>query len=410
MIAPSSSLPHVHSNEPNEAAPRNPVNLRVVLLADNDTLSGYGPILRRLVVGLLDEVADLTLLSLNESRWPDYLPSPPLRIIRQMRQPSTLKLDYDASDRHVMLRAPYYSLTDRLFSNRAALRLAEALRPYKPTLIHALSEKHMLSARRISKYLRVPYVVSLLRLPRWRWMFSQTRCGAVLPYGSDLARRMRTTWPAWSARIHPLPIGTHVLEKPCAFAHDRKKPHMFCCAPLEVGYGVASLINAAARLRRDGHDFGLTIAGRGNAKSDFWEQVRRLNLNTCVHFIEPLDTILNSIEAYKEMFRSVDIFVRPWPAEEFRVDLLEAMSVGAAVVAVTKGTDDLLIHEKTALSVPFRDDLALAKALERLLKNPSLAVTLGSGAQAYLRKHFLASRMITRLTHIYHDALAATRC
>lgn len=411
MIAPISPLPQMKNNHNQESAARfNPTNLRVVLLADNDTLSSYGPILRRLVVGLLDEVADLTLLSLDESHWPNYLPSPPLRIIRQMQHLASVQLEYDMSDRHVLLRAPYYSLTDRLFRNRAALRLADALSTYKPTLLHALSERQMLLARRISKYLRVPYVVSLLRLPRWRWMFSQTRCGGVLPYGSELARRLRTAWPKWSSRIHPLPIGTHVTKLPCAFAHGRQKTHIFCCAPLEENYGVANLINAVARLRQNGHNLFLTLSGRGHAKSDFWEQVQRLNLNRCVTFIEPLDTILNSVEAYKGIFRSVDIFVRPWPAEEFRADLLEAMSVGAAVVAATNGTDDLLIDEKTALIAPFRDDIALAATLERLLKDPALGASLGANAQAYVRKHFLASRMVTRLTHAYHDALAATRC
>ncbi|MCK5270263.1 MAG: hypothetical protein KAJ46_05735, partial [Sedimentisphaerales bacterium] len=53
-----------------------PANLRVVQLADNEALRSYGPVLRRMTVGLIDEVSDLSLLCLETSPMLEHVPSP----------------------------------------------------------------------------------------------------------------------------------------------------------------------------------------------------------------------------------------------------------------------------------------------------------------------------------------------
>ena len=60
--------PRVESDSTPEPAEGAAQPLRVVLLADEAALHCYGPVLRRLAVGLLDEVSDLTLVALGPSR------------------------------------------------------------------------------------------------------------------------------------------------------------------------------------------------------------------------------------------------------------------------------------------------------------------------------------------------------
>jgi hypothetical protein len=47
----------------------------------------------------------------------------------------------------------------------------------------------------------------------------------------------------------------------------------------------------------------------------------------------------------------------------------------------------------------------LTDALDRLLKDQSYARTLARQGQQYLRRHFLASQMITHLAKAYHHAV-----
>jgi glycosyltransferase involved in cell wall biosynthesis len=81
------------------------------------------------------------------------------------------------------------------------------------------------------------------------------------------------------------------------------------------------------------------------------------------------------------------------------------MSVGNAVVTAEGVENDMVINGKTALTVKFHDEQAMTDALEKLLKDHEYARSLGRSAQEYLRKHFLASRMIARLGKAYHQSL-----
>ncbi|MCK5270788.1 MAG: hypothetical protein KAJ46_08390, partial [Sedimentisphaerales bacterium] len=56
--------------------PAEPTKLRVVQLADSEALRSYGPVLRRMAVGLIDEVHDLSLLCLEASPMLEHVPSP----------------------------------------------------------------------------------------------------------------------------------------------------------------------------------------------------------------------------------------------------------------------------------------------------------------------------------------------
>ena len=76
-----------------------------------------------------------------------------------------------------------------------------------------------------------------------------------------------------------------------------------------------------------------------------------------------------------------------------------------AVVGAIVKKNDLVTEGKTALTIPFHNEQILTDKVERLLKDREYARQLAQCSQAYLRKHFLASRMITRLAKAYRSAL-----
>jgi len=316
-------------------------------------------------------------------------------------------LPLDPASRQVSISAPYYAFLEALWPHQRVRRIAEALASYRPTLVHALNEGQTWLTRRLSKQLGIPYTVSLLSFDHEPVGFSDRRCGAICPCTGTLARQVRQHHPRLATAVHRVPIGTHVTEEACAFSNAAVRPHIFCSSPLEYGHGLSSLLKAFKRVSTSDPPPHLTLCGRGPAESDLRRQTRQLGLTDHVHFIDPIDEIVWTSDAYKAILASVDIFVRPYVARLWRPDLLEAMSVGCAIVAVEGQLDDLILPDQTALTVPAQNEDALVAALERLLRDPTQARALGHNAQQHVRRHFLASHMITRLVEAYRLTLRA---
>ena len=58
------------------------------------------------------------------------------------------------------------------------------------------------------------------------------------------------------------------------------------------------------------------------------------------------------------------------------------------------------------VTVDYRDEKQLFGALDRLLEDRAYSQELAQNAQQHLRKHFLASRMVSRLARAYRQALS----
>ncbi|MBI9016845.1 MAG: glycosyltransferase family 4 protein [Phycisphaerae bacterium] len=379
--------------------------LRAILIGDDDDLHSYGPVLRRLSVGLLDDVADLSILSLGDSNLLKFVPSPPVRLIIEHKEPYQVKAVVNERDRHITISRPSLNILEYIWPHRRINRIAETLQAYKPTLLHALSGKHAKFVRRLSKHLNIPYVISVLACNNKNLAVSQRRCGQILPCFSSLTRQIRQARPNIANRVHHLTIGTHVNENPCCFNHDDKLPHLFCSTRLEHKYGLSTLLYAMAKLTENEHKFHLTISGHGPAESELRKLSSTLKLNNIVHFIEPLEDIIADNDAYKLFLQTVDIFIQPWTSQVWRPELTEAMAVGNAVV-VAQGTDnDLTQNNKAALTFNPNDSNSLAGQLELLLTDHDHARQLARQCQDHVRKHFLASQMISCLTKAYRQAV-----
>jgi len=389
--------------EPKSAGP---ALLRVVLLADDRSLQHYGPVLRRLSIGLLDEVSDLSLLCTGTSDLLQHVPSPPVRLITESRGYTEEPPQAYATARQLSVVRPRFDLYEHLLPQRRIHRITQALLPFKPALLHALSERQAQLARRLSKSLAIPYVLSILALEPAHLNFSPHRCGAILAGSSYLTRQIRGLYPALASRIHYLPIGTHVTDNPACFSREGKTPVLFCSCPLEKDKGLPVLILALKKLLEQNLAPHLLIAGKGPDEYLLRRLVRQCGVSDQVHFIPPVKCLTRDNEAFKAVLKTVDIFVQTCPVKMWQPELLEAMSVGNAVIAVDSRQNDLILPGKTALTIPFQQTQALADALRRLLTDRPFACRLALQAQDHLRKHFLASHMISRMAHTYRRAAA----
>ena len=99
------------------------------------------------------------------------------------------------------------------------------------------------------------------------------------------------------------------------------------------------------------------------------------------------------IEDVVRWYQRLTIYAFTSRNEGFGLTLIEAMSVGAALVATRAGAAELAVDDGvTGTLVPTDDAAALAQALEPLLRDPALAAAMGQrGRQRVLDRFSLAA-------------------
>lgn len=95
-----------------------------------------------------------------------------------------------------------------------------------------------------------------------------------------------------------------------------------------------------------------------------------------------------------------DIFIHSSKGEGCSNAILEAMSLGLPVIASdTGGTSEIV--EDNAILFPYRDQIALQSALEKLIENKSLRNEMGRKSEELFKKRFSLERMLEG----YHDII-----
>ena len=161
----------------------------------------------------------------------------------------------------------------------------------------------------------------------------------------------------------------------------RHRPTVLCVARLYPRKDIGTLIQAAARLRRDLPALRVLVVGDGPERRRLTALVRRLGLTGCVELRGQLD-----YEQLVSAYASCQVFCLPSRQEGFGIVYLEAMAAAKPVVAC-RGTaaEELVTHERNGLLVPQSDPDALAVALHRLLTDPGLRSRCGAGGPERVR-------------------------
>ncbi len=167
--------------------------------------------------------------------------------------------------------------------------------------------------------------------------------------------------------------------------------------------GYEYLIKATALLKQRDLDFELVIIGDGPLRGELEALAQELGAEGFVRFPgfnpKPLDVIASS-----------DIFVLSSLHEGISIALLEALSLGKAVVVTNVGGNpEVVAHEKSGLLVPARDESALADAFARLLTDRELRRRLGSAGRDVIKAEFTDRVMAGKTVRLYKDLLESGR-
>ena len=153
------------------------------------------------------------------------------------------------------------------------------------------------------------------------------------------------------------------------------------------------LLETVAGLRPR-NSFKLVILA-GSSFKPFLAQVRRLGLADRIVVRERVSNIEDYLQA-------ADLGLFTSESESFCLSILELMRFGRPSAAfAVGGIPEVVTTGQNGLLVPFGDTAALTRAVETLLKKPSLRAQLGRAAQLRARKHFSAAAIVPRYEALY---------
>ncbi|HUK01340.1 MAG TPA: glycosyltransferase [Steroidobacteraceae bacterium] len=163
--------------------------------------------------------------------------------------------------------------------------------------------------------------------------------------------------------------------------------------------GHSDLFKALAAVPADCGDYLCAIVGSGPLEAPLREQCRTLGLDSKVRFVGQRSDIPNILAA-------LDLFAMPSRWEGLPMALLEAMAVGAPVLATAVGEIPGVIADGVNGRLVSPGNVTqFTVALIELLRNPALRRQLGKAAQQTVVERFSAEQTARAYERLYDQAL-----
>ncbi|RYD78659.1 MAG: glycosyltransferase family 1 protein [Sphingobacteriales bacterium] len=160
------------------------------------------------------------------------------------------------------------------------------------------------------------------------------------------------------------------------------------------------LLNAFEKALQHNPDLFLLMVGDGDQKNEALEIVKKSGIGHRVIF-------QNFRQDVPAVLAAADIFILPSLWEGLPIGLLEAMSMGKAIIASdVDGTTDIIEHNKNGILIKLGDmDAALAPAILNMAKDEIARKTLGNKARETVKYNFNAADMTRKIEAAYQQLL-----
>jgi glycogen(starch) synthase len=245
-----------------------------------------------------------------------------------------------------------------------------------------------------------PTVVSLhapIRLPAAVLRRLLTEVEAVAAVSASMKQQFS---PLLAARTGPVRVIHNGLAFPAEPPAPLRQPATALCLGRmvhEKGFDIAlRALSQVPQLR-------LIVAGDGIALPALQQLAKELSIADRVEFrgwVHP--------QAVPDLLNEVSVVLMPSRWEEpFGLVALQAAQMGRPIIASRiGGLPEIIRHGETGLLVPHEDPSALAKALQTLSDESSVAAAMGSAARLHAADSFSIERCASQYQELY--ALAAT--
>ena len=216
--------------------------------------------------------------------------------------------------------------------------------------------------------------------------------------------------PPGIVRVIPYGVAVEKFDIPATRDEARKKLglpanrfYVGTVGRLEEQKGQRHLVNAIARLRREGMEVSLILIGSGREEEHLRDQVLREGIKDDVLF-------LGTRRDLPDLYRAMDVFALPSLWEGLPLALLSAMASGLPVVVTPVGGIPEVVRDgENGFLVPPEDPVALAAALRRVRENAELASACGRSAAETVRTEYSHRRNAERIMEVYEEILAGKR-
>ena len=154
------------------------------------------------------------------------------------------------------------------------------------------------------------------------------------------------------------------------------------------------LIDIAVKLKAEGINFKLFIAGSGELEGELKKLSERFNLQDHIIF-------MGFINNLKSFMTDLDLFILPSISEGFGYVLIEAMAASKPVVAFNTRTNPEIIKDgKTGFLVNFPDTALFKEKVKLLITDQGLRQEMGKRARAHVEQSFNINQKITEIENL----------
>lgn len=165
------------------------------------------------------------------------------------------------------------------------------------------------------------------------------------------------------------------------------------------------LVEAMAHIATERPEARLTLVGDGPLRSDLEVLARRLQIAERVVFAGKVAR--TQIACY---YQAADVCLIPSLFETFSMVACEAMYFGLPIVAARRGAlPELVIDDVTGYLVEPTDAVDIARAVLRLLSDPTQAKRLGQNGRARIRSRVGAEVYLRQLSDVLAGVASAAR-
>ncbi len=187
-----------------------------------------------------------------------------------------------------------------------------------------------------------------------------------------------------------------LLEEAELIKEKYKQPLLLTVGRLVYYKGFQYLISAMAKIEAN-----LIIIGQGAKKKQLEKLIKKLELTNKINIIDHVPDL-------KSYYLASDLFIFPSCArsEAFGLVQLEAMAYQKPVINTYLKTavEEVSLNNVTGLTVPIKDSIALAEAINNLLNDPEKRKKFGRAAELRVQMEFKNEYFLTKLSSVLQSS------
>jgi L-malate glycosyltransferase len=302
---------------------------------------------------------------------------------------------------------------------RQAIQFAKILQKYKVDILHS----HMFQASRlgspIGRLCGVPVIVETTHVrEHWRrgWVDGCFVADRLLGHFVDHFIAVSEANARYLVEEKMLPRRkVHVIRNGCDFARldpsramplglkrrlgfGESDPVLLLLGRLEPQKGHRVLLEALPHVQMEFPTVRLVCAGDGYLRDQLEQHARVRGISNSVRFVGYQSNVADWLAL-------ADLTVLPSFYEGLPLFAVESLASAKPMVAsAVDGTGEVVINEKTGLTVPPGRPMEMAEAIRRLLRQPDWAKSLGRSGQKWVFEQFSQERQVRLTSEFYLQA------